>query len=64
MELERSENILIVTHQAVLRCIYAYFMAKDQASSPWMAVSTRQISSSDSCFPPVVTASFWLCEKS
>lgn len=38
MELERSENILIVTHQAVLRCIYAYFMQKDQSESPWMAV--------------------------
>jgi 6-phosphofructo-2-kinase/fructose-2,6-biphosphatase 2 len=38
MELERSEDILIVTHQAVLRCIYAYFMKKDQAESPWMAV--------------------------
>ena len=39
MELERSEDILIVTHQAVLRCIYAYFMKKNQAESPWMAVS-------------------------
>ncbi|OBW68955.1 bifunctional 6-phosphofructo-2-kinase/fructose-2,6-bisphosphate 2-phosphatase [Aureobasidium pullulans] len=38
MELERSENILIVTHQAVLRCIYAYFMGVDQAKSPWMEV--------------------------
>jgi 6-phosphofructo-2-kinase/fructose-2,6-biphosphatase 2 len=38
MELERSENILIVTHQAVLRCIYAYFMGSDQAKSPWMEV--------------------------
>ncbi|OAA57956.1 fructose-bisphosphatase [Niveomyces insectorum RCEF 264] len=38
MELERSEDILIVTHQAVLRCIYAYFMKKDQARSPWMNV--------------------------
>jgi hypothetical protein len=38
MELERSEDILIVTHQAVLRCIYAYFMKKDQEESPWMAV--------------------------
>jgi len=38
MELERSENVMIVTHQAVLRCIYAYFMGKDQESSPWMAV--------------------------
>lgn len=38
MELERSEDILIVTHQAVLRCIYAYFMKKDQSKSPWMNV--------------------------
>lgn len=38
MELERSEDILIVTHQAVLRCIYAYFTKKDQESSPWMHV--------------------------
>ena len=38
MELERSENILIVTHQAVLRCIYAYFMGSSQQKSPWMEV--------------------------
>ena len=38
MELERSENILIVTHQAVLRCIYAYFMKYDQQHSPWLNV--------------------------
>ena len=38
MELERSENILIVTHQAVLRCIYAYFMGTQQEQSPWMEV--------------------------
>ncbi|KAK3711583.1 Fructose-2,6-bisphosphatase [Vermiconidia calcicola] len=38
MELERSENILIVTHQAVLRCIYAYFMGSPQDKSPWMEV--------------------------
>jgi 6-phosphofructo-2-kinase / fructose-2,6-biphosphatase 2 len=38
MELERSENILIVTHQAVLRCIYAYFMKYDQQRSPWLNV--------------------------
>ncbi|KAI5928107.1 6-phosphofructo-2-kinase [Camillea tinctor] len=38
MELERSEDILIVTHQAILRCIYAYFMKKDQSRSPWMNV--------------------------
>ncbi|KAK8086759.1 6-phosphofructo-2-kinase [Apiospora phragmitis] len=38
MELERSEDIIIVTHQAILRCIYAYFMKKDQSHSPWMNV--------------------------
>jgi 6-phosphofructo-2-kinase/fructose-2,6-biphosphatase 2 len=39
MELERSEDILIITHQAVLRCIYAYYKEKSQSESPWMAVS-------------------------
>jgi 6-phosphofructo-2-kinase/fructose-2,6-biphosphatase 2 len=38
MEIERSENIIIVTHQAVLRCIYAYFMNVPQDRSPWMVV--------------------------
>ncbi len=38
MELERSENIIIVTHQAVLRCIYAYYMNVPQHKSPWMEV--------------------------
>lgn len=38
MELERSENILIVTHQAVLRCIFAYFTGDSQENSPWMEV--------------------------
>lgn len=38
MELERQENILIITHQAVLRCIYAYFMNVPQQESPWMSI--------------------------
>ncbi|KAL2002589.1 hypothetical protein VTN02DRAFT_6443 [Thermoascus thermophilus] len=38
MELERSENVIIVTHQAVLRCIYAYFLNMSQEKSPWMEV--------------------------
>ncbi|RMZ82517.1 hypothetical protein DV737_g1972, partial [Chaetothyriales sp. CBS 132003] len=38
MELERSENVMIITHQAVVRCIYAYFMDIDQSQSPWMEV--------------------------
>lgn len=38
MELERQENILIITHQAVLRCLYAYFMNVRQEESPWMSI--------------------------
>ncbi|OJD18318.1 hypothetical protein AJ78_01631 [Emergomyces pasteurianus Ep9510] len=38
MELERSENVIIVTHQAVLRCIYSYFLNMSQEQSPWMEV--------------------------
>ena len=38
MELERSEDILIITHQAVLRCVYAYYMKRDHERSPWMNV--------------------------
>lgn len=38
MELERSDNIIIVCHQAVLRCIYAYYMNVPQEKSPWMEV--------------------------
>lgn len=38
MEMERGENIMVVTHQAVLRCIYAYFMNIPQDQSPWMEI--------------------------
>ncbi|KAL8686768.1 MAG: hypothetical protein Q9218_006879 [Villophora microphyllina] len=43
MELERSENIMIVTHQAVLRCIYAYYMNVPQEKSPWMEVPLHTV---------------------
>jgi len=29
MELERAENVLVVCHQAVARCVLAYFLNKD-----------------------------------
>lgn len=29
MELERQENVLVVSHQAVLRCLLAYFLDKN-----------------------------------
>ncbi|GMM37799.1 fructose-2,6-bisphosphatase [Saccharomycopsis crataegensis] len=43
MELERQENILIITHQAVLRCIYAYFMNVPQEESPWMSIPLHTV---------------------
>ncbi|KZF19897.1 bifunctional 6-phosphofructo-2-kinase/fructose-2,6-bisphosphate 2-phosphatase [Xylona heveae TC161] len=43
MELERNEDILIVTHQAILRCIYAYFMNVPQERSPWMEVPLHTV---------------------
>lgn len=43
MELERSENIIIVTHQAVLRCIYAYYMNVPSEKSPWMEVPLHTV---------------------
>lgn len=38
MELERSGNVIIVTHQAIIRCIYAYFMDSTSDQSPWTEV--------------------------
>lgn len=43
MELERQENIMIITHQAVLRCIYAYFMNVPQEESPWMLIPLHTV---------------------
>lgn len=38
MELERSENVIVVTHQALLCCIYAYFPNVPQEKSLWMEI--------------------------
>lgn len=38
MALENQENVLVITHQAVLRCIYAYFMNVYQEESPWVSI--------------------------
>lgn len=34
MELERQGNVLVVSHQAVLRCVLAYFLDKTAGMSP------------------------------
>ncbi|SAL97957.1 hypothetical protein [Absidia glauca] len=38
MELERHENILVIGHQAILRCIYAYFMNYSQEDMPYIKI--------------------------
>lgn len=34
MELERQENVLVICHQAVMRCLLAYFLDKSAGELP------------------------------
>jgi 6-phosphofructo-2-kinase/fructose-2,6-biphosphatase 2 len=43
MELERQEDILIVSHQAVLRCIYGYFMNIDRDKLPYINIPLHTV---------------------
>ncbi|EGG09789.1 uncharacterized protein MELLADRAFT_95280 [Melampsora larici-populina 98AG31] len=43
MELERQENILIVCHQAVLRCLYAYFHNLNQEELPYIKIPLHTV---------------------
>ncbi|KAF8626416.1 hypothetical protein AX17_006582 [Amanita inopinata Kibby_2008] len=43
MELERQENILIIGHQAILRCLYAYFHDLLQADLPYIKVPLHTV---------------------
>ncbi|WAQ86446.1 hypothetical protein PtA15_7A172 [Puccinia triticina] len=43
MELERQENILIVCHQAVLRCLYAYFQNFNQDELPYLKIPLHTV---------------------
>ncbi|KAJ7795280.1 histidine phosphatase superfamily, partial [Mycena leptocephala] len=38
LELERQESILIVAHQAVIRCLYAYFRHLPQGDLPYIKI--------------------------
>ncbi|XP_017766784.1 PREDICTED: LOW QUALITY PROTEIN: 6-phosphofructo-2-kinase/fructose-2,6-bisphosphatase-like [Eufriesea mexicana] len=42
-ELQRSNNILVVSHQAILRCIIGYFMDKKPKELPYMEVPLHTI---------------------
>lgn len=43
MELERQENILIVCHQAVLRCLYGYFHNFAQDELPYLKIPLHTV---------------------
>ncbi|CAF3034335.1 unnamed protein product [Rotaria sp. Silwood2] len=43
MELESAENVLVITHQAVARCILAYFLDKDPERLPYIKVPLHTI---------------------
>ncbi|PKK79959.1 bifunctional 6-phosphofructo-2-kinase/fructose-2,6-bisphosphate 2-phosphatase [Rhizophagus irregularis] len=43
MELERQQNILIIGHQAILRCIYAYFHNNPHDELPYIKIPLHTI---------------------
>lgn len=43
MELERQGNVLVVSHQAVLRCVLAYFLDKPANELPYLEVPLHSI---------------------
>lgn len=43
MELERQTDILIIGHQAILRCLYAYFHGLDQSELPYVKIPLHTV---------------------
>jgi 6-phosphofructo-2-kinase/fructose-2,6-biphosphatase 2 len=43
MELERQHNILIIGHQAILRCLYAYFHNYTQEELPYIRIPLHTV---------------------
>ncbi|EIM90533.1 bifunctional 6-phosphofructo-2-kinase/fructose-2,6-bisphosphate 2-phosphatase [Stereum hirsutum FP-91666 SS1] len=43
MELERQENILLIGHQAIIRCLYAYFHNLPQADLPYIKIPLHTV---------------------
>nr|XP_018916301.1 PREDICTED: 6-phosphofructo-2-kinase/fructose-2,6-bisphosphatase isoform X3 [Bemisia tabaci] len=43
MELERQGNVLVVSHQAVIRCLLAYFLDKSADELPYLSVPLHTI---------------------
>ncbi|KAJ1950211.1 Fructose-2,6-bisphosphatase [Linderina macrospora] len=43
MELERQQNIMVISHQAVLRCIYAYFLDIGPDELPYLKIPLHTV---------------------
>lgn len=43
MELERQENVLVICHQSVMRCLLAYFMDKTQEELPYLKCPLHKV---------------------
>ncbi|CAF0954411.1 unnamed protein product [Rotaria sordida] len=43
MELERAENLLVITHKSVIRCILAYFLDKNPEQLPYIKVPLHTV---------------------
>ncbi|KAF9565377.1 bifunctional 6-phosphofructo-2-kinase/fructose-2,6-bisphosphate 2-phosphatase [Agrocybe pediades] len=43
MELERQENVLVIGHQAILRCLYAYFHHLPQVDLPYIKIPLHTV---------------------
>ena len=43
MELERQTDILIIGHQAILRCLYAYFHGYNQSDLPYIKIPLHTV---------------------
>ena len=43
MELERKENVVVVGHQAVLRCLLGYFLEVEEDKMPWIEVPLHTV---------------------
>jgi len=41
MELERQENVLVICHQAVMRCLLAYFLDNTARERDTQTLSSR-----------------------
>lgn len=43
MELERQGDVLVICHQAVARCLLAYFLDEDQSKLPYLEVPLHTV---------------------